>query len=89
MVSHIFGIWDKKAEAFVNQPFFTMTKGLAIRAFADLAKDKGTDIGKHPEDYSLSHLGTFNHDNGTLTPADTTSGTGVHLVNAIDLIERA
>lgn len=88
MTSQIFGIWDKKAEAFVNQPFFTMTKGLAIRAFADLAKDKSNDIGKHPEDYSLTHLGTFNHANGALIPADNTSGTGVHLVNALDLIER-
>lgn len=88
MITLIFAIWDKKAEAFVNEPFYARSKGIAIRAFRDLANSKDNDIGKHPEDYGLHHIGDFNHNNGTILSADEATRSPVHLVNALDLIEK-
>lgn len=88
MISLIFGIWDKKAEAFIDIPFFMDTKGVAIRAFADMAKKTDNRVGQHPEDYSLFHIGDYNHANGAITAADEPTRSAVHLVNATDLLER-
>lgn len=88
MIRLIFCIWDKKAEAFTSDPWFLPTKGMAIRAFSDLIKARDNDVAKHPEDYALFHLGDFNPTNGALTSADEPSRSMVHLINAIDLVEK-
>lgn len=54
----VFSIYDAKAEAHMP-PFFFAATGLAIRAFADMANDPSHTVGKHPEDYSLFEIGTF------------------------------
>lgn len=87
MKAHIFSIWDKKVQAFIGSPFFCPTAGAALRMFADLARDTNSDIGKHPEDYSLSHIGTFDHFTGEVTPADAKAG-AIHLVEALNFMER-
>lgn len=60
----IFGIYDVKADAFARPPFFLSTIGQATRAFGDLALDKNTDVGMHPEDYKLMCLGVFDNESG-------------------------
>lgn len=63
----VFSIFDVKADAYRN--LFTMsTKAQAIRAFSDLAHDKSTDVGMHPEDYRLVALGDFDDSAGVLIP---------------------
>ena len=58
MLLKVYSIYDSKAEAY-NQPFYMQSTGAAIRAFEDNARDPSTSIHKHPEDYSLFELGTF------------------------------
>lgn len=62
MLHKVFAIHDVKAGAYL-QPFFAMSRGTAIRAFSDHARDASTPVGQHPEDYTLFELGTFDdHD---------------------------
>ena len=58
MIVKIFSVYDSKVEAYI-QPFFMQSRGQAIRAFGDTAGDKTTNIGKHPADFTLFELGTF------------------------------
>lgn len=56
-------VFDVKSEAY-NTPFFVPTKGVALRGFADMANNKETWIGAHPEDYRLDSLGKIDVQNG-------------------------
>lgn len=58
MISKIFSVYDSKAEAYM-QPFFMAAKGAAIRAFSDLVNDPQHTFGKHPADYTLFELGSY------------------------------
>lgn len=62
MIYQIFTVHDQKAGAYLP-PFYFTTKGQAIRAFADTCNDPAHAFSKHPEDYTLFDLGTY--DDGT------------------------
>lgn len=63
---NIYSIRDNQVDAFAH-PFFSPTHGAALRAFADHVNEKGTPANKHPADYSLYYLGTFEEADGTIT----------------------
>lgn len=58
MKLNIFSIFDEKAEAY-STPFFQSHVGQALRSFSDLALDDKASISRHPQDYSLYHIGEF------------------------------
>lgn len=58
MVLKAFAIYDSKAILF-GLPFFMSSTGGAVRAFGDLAVDKQSSISKHPKDYILYEIGTY------------------------------
>lgn len=58
-------IRDQAMEAFM-QPFFTNTTAQAERMFRDTAEDDKSSMWKHPEDYDLYHLGTWDDNTGEL-----------------------
>jgi len=58
MLQQIFTIYDSKIEAYL-QPFFMPTKGAAIRAVTDTLASPDHIFAKHPEDYTLFHLGSY------------------------------
>ena len=62
----VYSIYDGAVKAFMR-PFMGMSHGDAIRAFKDLASDAQHPVGKHPEDYSLFHVGHFDDQTGLLT----------------------
>lgn len=68
MILLVLGIYDVKADAFTRPPFFMGTRGQATRAFADLATAEQSEVAKHPEDYKLMVLGTFDDNTGELKP---------------------
>lgn len=76
MKFHIFSIYDSKAEAY-NTPLFLPAKGQAIRAFEDQVNQEGSEIGKHPEDYTLFCIGTYEDSTGLLEPYETPQSLGV------------
>lgn len=58
-----FAVRDEKAVGFAH-PFFVMARGQAVRMFGDWCQDKNTPLGKHPEDYRLYHVGSFDDESG-------------------------
>lgn len=64
-----FSILDAKAQSFM-QPFYFNYKGQASRTLEDILKEKDHPIAKHPEDYSLYLLGTFDPFTGRLEPLE-------------------
>lgn len=57
-VKHICTVRDVKAEAYLP-PIFVRSKGEAIRSFADEVNNQDSMLGKHPADYVLFYLGSF------------------------------
>lgn len=53
-----FSVYDEKVQGF-NAPFFCQAVGQASRSFDDLVNDPQTVISRHPEDYSLYQVGSF------------------------------
>ena len=76
MIFHIFSIYDSKAEAY-NTPLYLAAKGQAVRAFDDQVNKEGSEIGNHPEDYTLFCLGTFDDSTGQHEPYETPQSLGV------------
>lgn len=58
MILKVFAIHDHKAEAFL-QPFFSNSIGNALRAFGDAVNDEKYPFYKHPEDYSVYEIGSY------------------------------
>lgn len=63
MLSQVMSVRDAKTDIF-SQPMFFVTKGVAIRAFMDEVQRQGSDVAKHPEDFSLWYLGVFDDQSG-------------------------
>lgn len=61
-----FAIYDVKVNAYV-QPFSFKHSGYALRAFERTVQDPNTDIAKHPEDFVLYQLASFDETKGTFT----------------------
>lgn len=60
-----FSVFDEKAAVF-SPPVFLSNKGLALRSFADVAADGKSPMAKHPEDFKLYHIGSFDAVSGKL-----------------------
>lgn len=72
MNKNIYSIYDTKMGVY-NTPFFAMNNATAIRTFNDAANDGQTNINKHPEDFALFHLGTYDAETGEVQPAKLTN----------------
>jgi hypothetical protein len=70
MTQHMFAVYDSKAQAF-TAPFPANTYGIAERMFADLVNTDGHQFSRHPEDYSLHKIGTFESETAELKPIPT------------------
>lgn len=65
MLLQVYTIFDSAAKCY-QRPFYCQADGEALRAFVDLAEDKEHPVGKHPEDYSLWRIGSYNDNSGLL-----------------------
>lgn len=63
----MYTIYDTKAEWY-DDPRCIRTDGEARRAFEELAKDPNSKITKHPEDFLLYRIGSWDAENGVFTP---------------------
>lgn len=66
----LFSVLDKKVGAH-TPPFMMRSNAEAIRSFIDAVADKNQQFCKHPEDYILVRVGTFNEEKGVLIGPDT------------------
>lgn len=63
MILNVYAFYDIKA-SFYSAPFFLVHDSLAMRAATDLVADPNTTIGRHPADFALMKLGTFDDQTG-------------------------
>jgi len=61
----VFSVYDSKVGAYAN-PFYVRTRGEAVRSFSDACGDDNMPFKKHPADYILFFLGTFDESTGRL-----------------------
>lgn len=73
----VFSLLDTKTGIY-NAPFFMAHIGLAVRAVAELAADLNTTVGRHPADFMLVDLGSFDDQTGAFrTSVPVSLGTAV------------
>ena len=70
MVQIVCSVLDVKANAFAT-PFFVPNRGMAVRFFGDAVLDPNSGLSKHPEDYNLYQLGTYDDNSGKLESLST------------------
>jgi len=88
MKYHIFTIYDSKAKAYLV-PFFLHQDGMALRVFADCVNDTTHQFGKHPEDYILFNIGSWEDDKAIFkTTIPMALATGIELVNPEELLDQ-
>lgn len=63
MKIEVFSVYDSKSKAF-SQPFYSATVAVAIRNFTTACKDPNSQLAKHPEDFTLFHVGSFDDEIG-------------------------
>lgn len=66
MIHKIFTIHDSGAKAYLA-PFFLHSEGIAIRTFTDCVNDPDHAFGRHPKDYTLMEIGTFDDNKGKIS----------------------
>lgn len=54
----IYAIRDSKTEMY-NRPFYAVAEGEAVRNFTDLVNDPTTTPGRHPADFALYRIGSY------------------------------
>lgn len=82
MILTAFALLDNKA-GFFNAPFYFPTNAQALRTVTDLLGDFSTTIARHPQDYDLYVLGTWDDQTGLFT------SDRVHVANCAALVEAA
>jgi len=82
----MFTIYDSKAEAYM-QPFFAKSTGEALRSFSDTCQDKNHIFAKHPEDFTLFELGTWDEQTSNFVIFESKKSLGVAIEYATDLID--
>lgn len=65
MILLVCSVRDSALDAFMR-PIFVPTAGMAVRSFQDEVKNPDSPMAKHPEDYALFELGTFDEESGKL-----------------------
>lgn len=61
MLLSMFAIYDTAVQTW-RSPVFARSRGQILREFADAANNPQTEFAKHPADYVLFELGTFDDD---------------------------
>lgn len=78
MIKKQFAIYDSKAE-FYSDPYPYHTTGEALRAFTETANDANSNISKHPEDFTLFEIGSYDNTSASWTPLEAKKSLGTAL----------
>ena len=84
MILNIFVVHDVKAEAYL-QPFFFSHDAEAKRAFSDCVNNVEHQFGKHPQDYTLFKIGSFDDSNAQILVNQ--SNLAISLGNGVEFVE--
>lgn len=81
MCKCLYVVRDVKAE-FFGDPILLDNDAMARRLFFDAARDPNSPLSKHPEDYALYLVGTYDARTAVISALDTP----VHLGNASEAV---
>lgn len=84
MIINAYSLFDNKALIY-HTPFFAPTDGAAVRMVADIVADRNTSVSRHPGDYVLYRIGSYNDAKGMMLP----EAPLVHVADAVSLVKRA
>lgn len=87
MEKNLYSVFDSKAALFMA-PFVAMSDGVAIRGFQDEANKQGTMMNRHPSDFALYRLGSFDEKTGRHTNLDIPTNLG-QAAQYIDQVAKA
>lgn len=73
MKTKLYQIYDRVAEQVVGPIMAGSRDGAAIRNFTEVLQDKNTELGKHPMDYELRHIGEQDLESGGVTSVPVTT----------------
>lgn len=59
----VFAIYDEQAGLYA-QPFYSVSRGTALRSFQTLVEDPQSSLHKHPKDFHLYELGSYEDNDG-------------------------
>lgn len=76
MITKAFACFDSKSVSF-GVPFFNQVPAVAVRMFTDLVNDNTSIISRHPEDFTLFEVGSFDDIKGVLLPLGAPVNLGV------------
>lgn len=76
-----YSLYDRKTLVYHN-PFFALTDSAASRIVADIVGDPNTSVGRHPNDYVLYRIGTYDDGLGLMLPETPIQ----HVIDANSLI---
>ena len=85
MIVNLYAVYDR-ASGVYDGPFPGKSDGHIVRGFSDQVKNKDSEIGKHPDDYTLFKVGTWN--DGTGEVVDTVTEKLCNGVDVLALIEQ-
>lgn len=88
MIHQLFSIFDAKAQAYLP-PFILPRQEMAERVFSDAVNSNDHQFGKHPEDYTLFLLGTFDDERAeyALQSTPQSLGLGIEYVQHKDVTQ--
>ena len=72
----IYAIYDNKADTWMD-PFYALNDATAKRTFADATNDERSMFNKHPTDFEMFHIGTWNDQKGTIKENETKQAMGM------------
>lgn len=78
----VFSIRDSAVGAFMR-PFTAAAQGAAVRSFMDEVQRSDSEMGKHPKDYEMFRLGTFDDESGRFDQEEFP----VSVMRAVDVLQ--
>lgn len=81
MKLNAYTIYDVKSLVY-SPPFFAVSHGAASRMLGDLVADNTTTVGRHPRDFTLYCIGSFDDAAGLLLQSDVRE----HIADAAQLV---
>lgn len=80
MIAQQLTVYDAVAARY-HTPFFAPTVEFAKRSFTELVNTPGHQFNNHSADYTLFHIGTFDHEKADVVP----NGAPIKVATALEV----
>lgn len=81
MIKRLFAVFDNKA-IFYSAPFAESSTAQATRAFSDAITSPNSTLAKHPKDFTLYELGTYDTESGRVE----SHNQPIHVAHAVEFV---